>query len=262
MHLSVFTLRSIAEQAFAHATQIAFPDTVTHKADGSSLTEFDQQMEKFLFGLLSDYFPGVPLLGEENHELTGEFDFGDGTYISVDPIDGTKLFAAGLSWSVSIGFVDKFRPTGGIIIQPVQRRALYALEGEGVYISDSPEIWRRHERPTYAAPMIALDLAHSIATDTEEWELNRRLITHFRYPRNEPAVAAGVELILGHTMAWVSANVKNWDVAAVAAALREFGFALTCFDGSPVPWDQVKMPRLLFAQSLDVAREVRSVALA
>src|SRR2546422_2906538 len=62
---------------------------VRRKADGSPVTEADTRIEAMLRGRIAERFPGDAILGEEE----GAQGAGDRVWI-VDPIDGTKNFAA------------------------------------------------------------------------------------------------------------------------------------------------------------------------
>lgn len=72
--------------------------------------------------------------------------------------------------------------------------------------------------------------------------------------------ASGAEILLRRTIAFVTANARNWDVAAVALAITEAKGIAECLDGSSISWYQVKMHPLLFSVGLETATYVRKVS--
>ena len=67
------------------------PVTAEQKADGSPLTAADLAAEEVIVAGLARAFPGVPVISEEA-ALTAEGLGASGTFMLVDPLDGTKEF--------------------------------------------------------------------------------------------------------------------------------------------------------------------------
>lgn len=239
---------------------------VETKSDGSAVTIADITMEKRIVDLLMEHFPHIPILTEEgsgtpNLDMTAAIAPGMSGFWSVDPLDGTALFSAGLpDWSVSVVHIQGGRPQFAVVAQPRFGRCFAAERGEGVYMLGSNELeWNRFVREPAPRQMIGLDLATSFA-HSDKWWMAGALIRAFRYPRNEPSVFSGVELLLGHTWMWMTTSVaKNWDPAAGALFIEEMGGVAECLDGQPIPWDKIEMPALLFTESKEKAESVRRV---
>ena len=66
--------------------------TVSHKKDGSEVTNVDKEAEMLARTSLCKFFPDDGFLGEEHGEVAGS----SGYRWVVDPIDGTAAFARGV----------------------------------------------------------------------------------------------------------------------------------------------------------------------
>lgn len=90
--------------------------TLEYKADGSPVTDVDQNVEAAMRGIIESHAPGHGILGEE-HESFGL----DREYVWVlDPIDGTRQFTSGvLNFGVLIALCREGVPVLGIIEQPL-----------------------------------------------------------------------------------------------------------------------------------------------
>ena len=112
--------RAFAEDlaALAGATvreQIAHPP-VELKSDGSPVTAVDLAVERVLRERIDAVYPGHGVLGEEygSRDLEAEWVW------VVDPIDGTRQFAAGLpNYGILIALCQHGRPFLGVICQPL-----------------------------------------------------------------------------------------------------------------------------------------------
>lgn len=234
------------------------------KADNSPVTIADLRIESGIKKVLHTIDSNTPILAEESSgEIT--FDLGEAAQtglFSVDPCDGTRLFSAGLpGWSTSVVRFEGGKAKFAIVAQPGFGRCVVALQGRGIRIQGKPRgPWRVFSRPAYPQAMMGLDLPRRLADDKVHWEMAHRLIREYGFPRNVPSVASGVELLLGNTFAWFTASIaKHWDPAAGSLFVEEIGGVARCLDGSPVPWDQIEMPALLFAESQKKWDEVRKV---
>jgi inositol-phosphate phosphatase/L-galactose 1-phosphate phosphatase/histidinol-phosphatase len=105
------------------------------KSDGSPVTEVDQAVEKAMRGVITDNFPEHGILGEEygNSDLDNEFVW------VIDPIDGTKNFAAGLpTFGCLISLCRNGVPVLGIIELPVAEQRCVGVEGQPTTFNDKP----------------------------------------------------------------------------------------------------------------------------
>ncbi len=101
---------------------------VETKADSSPVTEADRAADAEIARGLTDAFPGVPLVTEEQ---AGTHDLKASTFLIVDPLDGTKEFVRRRSdFTVNIAYVEDGRPIRGVVYAPAQHR-LFMTEANG-----------------------------------------------------------------------------------------------------------------------------------
>lgn len=107
--------------------------TGTRKSDGSLASEADLATEQFLMEQIGRLFPRDEICSEETPEHRC---VGSGRVWSLDPVDGTHNFIAGLGvWAVSVGRVDAGVPSLGIIHSPALGLTWAAARGEGAWLN-------------------------------------------------------------------------------------------------------------------------------
>ena len=100
---------------FTHAT-------ATLKADRTVVTEADLAVQALLVDALVQNYPLDGIIAEEEDLRKGSR---SGRYWTVDPIDGTVPFVAGLtSWSIALGLLEKCQPVSGYVVRPCLCRLL------------------------------------------------------------------------------------------------------------------------------------------
>jgi myo-inositol-1(or 4)-monophosphatase len=124
--------------------------TGERKADGTLASEADVAAEEFLKQGLGRLFPGDEICSEESPQPRP---VGRGRVWSLDPLDGTHNFIAGLGmWAVSVGLIEEGRAALGVVHSPPLGLTIAAARGEGA--------WRNGEplAPPSAAPIERNDL--------------------------------------------------------------------------------------------------------
>ncbi|MBI4093544.1 hypothetical protein HY417_01140 [Candidatus Kaiserbacteria bacterium] len=230
------------------------------KEDGSPVTAADLKAEGEIIEMAERLFPGWPTVSEEtnNESIPGP------SYKSIDGLDGTRWFTAGLEgWCLAIGFVRDGVPIAGVIVQPSRNQCFLALKGAGVHTREgSSTKWNRFVRARADRPMFGTDLDRTSAGDPNDpyWTNVRNLCAKLgEYPFNSPSIPAALSVMEGKFWGWMSKNAKNWDVAASYVLIEELGGVVEQLDGTPLPWDSIKMPPFLIAESPDQADRIRSV---
>ena len=104
------------------------------KSDQSPLTEADRQANAVIMEALSSHYPHIPVISEENKEVTyaerSEWD----QFWLVDPLDGTKEFIKkNGEFTVNIALIKKGLPVAGIVYRPVERISYSAESGSGAF---------------------------------------------------------------------------------------------------------------------------------
>ncbi|WP_373290560.1 3'(2'),5'-bisphosphate nucleotidase CysQ [Salinarimonas ramus] len=191
---------------------------VWNKAGGSPVTEADVSVDAFLKVRLSQILPEAGWLSEETRDDPARLTR-DLVWI-VDPIDGTRAFLNGIpDWSVAIALLVDGRPRLGVVHAPALSSFYAARAGAGATLNGAAIVANARDalagsRVAGPRPMVdALERrAGPFASVTKVPSLALRIAR----------VAAGdVDLAL------VTANARDWDLAAADLVLAEAGGALT-----------------------------------
>ena len=103
---------------------------VDYKQGGSPVTEADMAVDHYLRDRLCAAMPEAAWLSEETADDLGRLDYAH--VLVVDPIDGTRCFAAGdPHWAVSIALVTEGRPVAGVVHAPAMGMTFEAVLGGG-----------------------------------------------------------------------------------------------------------------------------------
>ena len=109
------------------------PTTVVQrlKADQSPVTAADEASEAMILSGLARILPNVPVIAEESVDATASADF-TGSFVIVDPLDGTREFLAGRDeFTVNLAIVTHGLPVAGIIAAPKRRKLWRGVIGYG-----------------------------------------------------------------------------------------------------------------------------------
>jgi histidinol-phosphatase len=136
-HLGEF--RTFAEELAARASTIVREElaalSLEIKSDGSPVTSVDLAVERALRQRIDDEYPNHGVLGEEfgSHDLDAEWVW------VVDPVDGTRQFAAGLpNYGILIALCHHGHPVLGIICQPQLGHVYLGVPGQGAWLNGTP----------------------------------------------------------------------------------------------------------------------------
>ncbi len=90
------------------------------KADDSPVTAADEAAEKVILAGLAELMPGVPVIAEEE-AAAGRMPEIAGTFLLVDPLDGTKSYIAGRDdFTVNIARIENGEPVTGVVLAPAK----------------------------------------------------------------------------------------------------------------------------------------------
>lgn len=105
-----------AEVAAAAAATLAASRKVRIKADRTPVTDADERSQAILLEAVARLMPGVAIVSEEM--ATRPSRLGD-VFVLIDPLDGTKEFAAGSSeYTVNLAIIRDLEPVAGIVAVP------------------------------------------------------------------------------------------------------------------------------------------------
>jgi myo-inositol-1(or 4)-monophosphatase len=204
----------LARRYFRHVT----PE---RKPDRTLVTEADRAVEEFLVQGLRRLAPAARILGEE-FGVAGHPDAPQ--TITVDPIDGTAAFVAGLpTWCVTLGLVSEGRALGGVTHLPTTGETYLAEHGHAFW----------NGRVIAAGPRPVAEGDRFIVADSG---FHRSGIARFPGKvRSLGSTAYHMALVVrGAAVAAFLGRPHIWDIAAGAALLDAIGGDLCTRSGAPV----------------------------
>lgn len=229
------TARSLAQEAADEVLQMRHvPLEQERKEDRSLVTAADLASDRIIREGLLKAFPHHAVLTEEQGLLgttSSEFVW------LVDPLDGTKAYAKGISgFCVMIGLLKTGTPCLGVVVDPLEGFVYEAVIGEGAYVShhEKRQPLRVSDRSNWEQmPLV-------ISTGFPETSLAKAR-RHLTGPVLDPINSVGIKVgLLVRQEADIYLNhhsVHLWDTCAPQAILEEAGGAFTRLDGEALSYE-------------------------
>lgn len=198
------------------------------KSGGSPVTEADIGVDTFLRIRLSALLPDAAWLSEETAD--DELRLSRRFVWVVDPIDGTRAYMSGSpDWAVCVALLDAGRPVLGIVHAPASLATYTATLGSGAL---------RNAEPIAASSVTTLKAAR-IAGPKPMLDALAGL-EPFTAADKIPSLALRLARIADRTIdaGLVSADARDWDIAAADLILSEAGGKLTGSTGAPVIYNR------------------------
>jgi histidinol-phosphatase len=225
------------ELAFAHsvadrAAEIAMGFyrggfEVRQKPDSTPVTEADLAVEAMVRERIAEEFPGDAVLGEE----AGRSGSGGRVWV-IDPIDGTKNFAAGIQiWATLLALVVDDDPVVGVVGAPALDERYGAAAGAGAMLNG--ERIRVSDRSSLKEALVSF-------AGMGDWRTGPfgagfdALTTAAGRTRGFGDFWGHVLVARGAADVMIEESLATWDWAALAAVVREAGGRMTQLDGSPL----------------------------
>ena len=218
------------------------------KPDATPVTEADLAVEAMVRERIAAQFPDDAFLGEEH----GRDGAGPRTWV-VDPIDGTKNFAAGIQiWGTLIALMVEERPVVGVVGLPAMGERYEAATGLGARLNGSP---------IHVSDVARVQDAF-VLFGTLSWD-DRRSEASFLSLAHEAARTrafgdcwAHMLVARGAAEAMIEEDLRTWDWAAPLVVIEEAGGRVTQLDGS-LPADRssvLSTNQRLHAQIVELLR--------
>ncbi|ODS32286.1 MAG: inositol-1-monophosphatase [Candidatus Scalindua rubra] len=207
---------------------------VTIKSDKSPVTNADIESQEYIVKELNKYFPGVPIVSEEQSFKTNSLAISKEFFL-IDPLDSTKNFATGIPiFDVSIAYVSKFSPRVGIVRDPINKTTYSSIESHGAYANEK----RINVRQCQNLQDADLDLNIPKLPDDQfkiiALELSReaKKVRYFGCAVLEICwISCGIiDAIINH-------RLSIWDVAACTLILKEAGGFAYDLSGNEYTYD-------------------------
>jgi myo-inositol-1(or 4)-monophosphatase len=236
-------LEAAAEAAGAIALRhFAARPVAREKAGGlGPVTAADLEIDRMLRAELTAARPGYGWLSEETED--GPERLGAERVFIVDPIDGTRAFAAGQrAWAISLAVAERGRVTAAVVRLPLLARSYAAAAGAGARMNGAA--LRVSARADLEDARV---LAAAAGLDPRHWKgATPRLERHMRPSlayRLCLAAEGRFDAMLTFRDAW------EWDVAAGDLIAREAGAVVTDRAGAPAVYNNPhpQVPGLIVA---------------
>lgn len=180
------------------------------------VTAMDGEVERFIRAAIARRYPDDAIIGEEDGGRDGE------RLWLIDPIDGTANYARGLPrYCVSIGYLERRRPTVGAIYDPGNDWLYSAALGEGA--------WQDGRRLAVSATAemraATVECGWSTRRTTDDYlALLGRVMRAGAAIRRAGSGALGlVDVAAGRSEAYCELHINAWDCAAGMVLVREAG---------------------------------------
>jgi 3'(2'), 5'-bisphosphate nucleotidase len=229
---------------------------VVLKADASPVTAADSAAEAIILHALAALLPGIPVIAEEE-VAAGRIPQTDGTFLLVDPLDGTKEFVGRRGdFTVNIALVEEHVPTLGVVYAPVERRLFAGDTSSGsawtALVDADGRIGER--QPLRVRPLPAGGLS-AVASRSHNSEETQAYLDQFdvadRVSRGSSlkiCMVAGGEADLYPRLGPTS----EWDIAAGDAILRAAGGKLHGPDGEAMRYGKARFFNAGFVAAGDI----------
>ncbi len=196
---------------------------IDYKEDKSPLTEADTKSNEIICEALKKYYPEIPLLSEENKEVSYETRKDWEYYWCIDPIDGTKEFIKkNGEFTVNIALIHYGVPVLGVVYAPALDEMYKAKKDKGAYKNNQKLPLIVNKYPDKLLKVVA-SKSH-LSKETQSFIDNLAKETE-----NIEQVSKGSSLKLV-MVAEGSADIyprlaptMEWDTAAADAIVRESG---------------------------------------
>jgi 3'(2'), 5'-bisphosphate nucleotidase len=105
------------------------------KSDSSPLTKADLESNSIIVKRLKSLTPDIPILSEEEADISFDVRSKWNEYWLIDPLDGTKEFInKNGEFTVNIALIKNNKPVLGIIHIPVKKQTFWGIKDEGSYM--------------------------------------------------------------------------------------------------------------------------------
>jgi fructose-1,6-bisphosphatase/inositol monophosphatase family enzyme len=233
-------LRAVAREEILPFFRALEPHQIREKEPGDLVTIVDERVEQVLTEALPKLLPGSTVVGEEAVAAEPgviERLAGHAPVWVIDPIDGTRNFAAGREpFGVMVALIDRGRTCAAWIFDPVADRMAWAAAGRGTHL-DGARV-SLQQAPASVAKLEGRAVKNALAGAPEAlagWSERRK-----RFGRTFSNFCAAAEYLMaleGKADFLVYRRTKPWDHAPGVFLYQQAGGVAARFDGEPYRLD-------------------------
>jgi 3'(2'), 5'-bisphosphate nucleotidase len=214
------------------------------KADCSPVTEADERAEAIILAALAKACPDIPVVAEEAAAAGRVPDIAGGTFILVDPLDGTKEFISGRNdFTVNIALIEAGSPVMGVVYAPALDVAYRGGRDGAIRLDVAGDLTVTRRTPIQARPPAVPPVA--VASRTHS---NPETDAYLKKSGAAEICCIGSSLkfcLLAEGKADLYprfSRTMEWDTAAGDAILRAAGGITLELDGTPLRYGKTGQP--------------------
>lgn len=194
------------------------------------VTTTDPAVERAVIAILAEAYPDHAVLGEESGEHSGAAEW---RWI-IDPIDGTRNFAAGIPLvGFNLALYRDTTPALGLTLSPFMEEIFYAEAGGGTALNGVPV--RASQATRLADAILAVDLSYDDAGGKALLGMAAALWPGAASFRTPGTVALGMAYVAaGRFDIYLHPAAYAWDYAPGLLLVQEAGGVVTDFAGAPL----------------------------
>ena len=205
------------------------PLEIKYKGPSNPVTDADLMAEKACLEVLRDEFPGAGILSEESEPVTGESGY---TWV-VDPLDGTRNYAAGIPhFAVVVALARGDDVLLGVTYDPLLDEAFTAetagpalLNGAPISVSAKEEI---------SDCVLAFDMGYASERALQALQMVTSLWPGFQSLRLLGSAALGLAYAAcGRVDVYFHHHLSPWDIASGLPLVTSAGGRAVSRTGSP-----------------------------
>lgn len=227
------TMEQVVKEAGADLMDRERSSHVHQKGFADYVTEVDLLVQQKIRSRLSELYPSIQFMGEEQDN--SQLDFQAPLWI-LDPVDGTCNLIRNMKMSViSLALADQGDSAAGVIYQPYTGELFSGARGLGVFVNGMPIHVSQAKLLKDAVIGMGTSPYHS---DLREgtMEAARKVFLRCMDLRRSGSAAMDLAYIAaGRLDGMFELILQPWDVAAGKILVEEAGGTMTTAEGKPIP---------------------------
>lgn len=203
---------------------------VSIKNDNSFVTQVDRDSQELLIAYLSQQFPDVQFVAEEQDSEVNRTIKNSGYYFVIDPLDGTGTFVSGIPFfCVSVALCSGTNTVAGVLVDPNRDEEFTAIAGQGALLNGKRMSVTNRSR----LEDLTLNVNHTKFDGPTYDSINRNILKKIKRFHKLGSLCLEVAYVAaGRLDGTINNELSMWDIAAAGLILEESGGRWTLLDGS------------------------------
>lgn len=197
---------------------------ITYKGPNDIVTDVDKEIEAMMAETLRKEFPDMGFLGEESAGAQPD----EGYVWIVDPVDGTRNYAAGIPFfSLVVGLALDGEVLVGINYDPMRNEMFHAERGKGAFLNDEPI--HVSENTTIDGSILGVDLSYNADEGaSDSLDIIKKFWGQIQTTRIMGSSALGISYAAaGRHDLYFHPGLSPWDQVAGMLLVEEAGGVIT-----------------------------------